>query len=334
MMSKRDEFDLLIVDDNEMNRDVLRRHLRHQGYTSIYLASNGREALEIIKTKELDLIFLDIMMPEVNGYQVLDYLRSDDNLHQIPVIMVSALNETDSMVKCIEMGAEDYLTKPFDPTLLGARTNACLEKKRLRDREQLYRQKLEETNQKLAEAIAKLEISSNLDGLLGIFNYRHFDEVLQQEWKNAARTKEPLSLAMLDIDFFKQYNDTYGHPTGNDCLQQIANLVKQDLKRPRDLVARYGGEEFAIILPDTSLEGAIMVAEMICTGVRDLKIPHLRSKVSEYVTVSLGVATILVDCEEQDSSSVKLITNADKALYLAKQNGRNCVKAWVDFYGE
>lgn len=328
-MSKREDFTLLIVDDNEMNRDVLRRHLKHQGYMSIYLATNGREALEMIKTKSLDLIFLDIMMPEVNGYQVLEYLKSSGNLNRIPVIMISALNETDSVAKCIEMGAEDYLTKPFDPILLGARTSACLEKKRLRDREQLYRQQLEETNQKLAEAITKLETSSKLDGLLGIANYRYFDEVLQKEWKNATRTQEPLSLAMLDIDFFKQYNDTYGHPTGNDCLQQIANLVKRGLNRPRDLVARYGGEEFAIILPNTNLEGAIMVADSICLGVRDLNISHMRSQVSEYVTVSLGVATIISSDITDSSSPAELISKADRALYTAKQEGRNRVKAYI-----
>ncbi len=333
-MSQPDEFDLLIVDDNEMNRDILRRHLKRQGYKNLILAENGEEAIKIVDSQKLDLILLDIMMPEINGYQVLEYVKSQGNLNQIPVIMISALNEIDSVVKCIEMGAEDYLTKPFDPILLKARVSACLEKKRLRDQDELRREQLEEANQKLAEANyklaevnEKLELLTKLDGLTGIANRRHFDYMLQREWKAAARDSKPFSLIIFDIDCFKQYNDCYGHLAGDDCLRQVAQFARDSINRPKDMVARFGGEEFAIILPDTDEKGAEMIAEKICKGVAELKIKHEQSKASEYVTISLGIAVAPI----VDLTSVPddLIAKADKALYQAKQQGRNQVKSWV-----
>lgn len=173
---------------------------------------------------------------------------------------------------------------------------------------------------KLEEMLRKL---SYLDGLTSIANRRHFDEVLTKEWQRALRETKPLSLIFIDIDFFKAYNDTYGHLTGDDCLKQIANIINDTVKRPGDLVARYGGEEFAVILPTTAAQGAIMVAETMRARVESQKILHAGSKVSSYVTISAGVATIIPVAKYNPDT---LIAFADKALYQAKNEGRNLVK--------
>lgn len=324
-MSQPEEPAFLIVDDNEMNREILRRHLGRQGYSQIFTAENGKQALDMIESQKFDLILLDIMMPEVNGFQVLEQLKSNSHVNHVPVIVVSALDEIDSIVKCIGMGAEDYLTKPYNPILLRARVTACIEKKILRDQEHRYRHQLEEANQKLAEVNRQLERLSNLDGLTSIANRRHFDNVLEREWKASQREGSYLSLVIFDVDFFKQYNDSYGHLAGDDCLRRVAQLAESSLSRPRDLAARYGGEEFAIILPNTDLKGAENIALKICSGVMALEIPHESSQISQYITVSIGVSSMI---PSSDTTPNHLIADADKALFQAKQGGRNQVRIW------
>lgn len=168
----------------------------------------------------------------------------------------------------------------------------------------------------------KLKELSIRDGLTGIFNRRHFDEVIDKEWKRATRDKIPLSLIMLDIDSFKIYNDTYGHQAGDECLKKVAGAIAGTLKRPADMVARYGGEEFALVLPHIDKEGASRLAEIIRANIEALKIEHRRSTASPYATASLGVSSAI---PVPDSSYESLIANADKALYLAKKGGRNQV---------
>jgi two-component system chemotaxis family response regulator WspR len=326
-MPNHEDFVLLIVDDNEMNRDVLRRHLVRQGYQQIFMAENGREALEMIAVQKFDLILLDIQMPEMNGYELLAYLKADQKLSQIPVIMISAVDEIDSVVKCIEMGAEDYLHKPFNRVLLKARTSACLEQKHLRDQEEIYRRQLEEANKKLELVNRQLERLSKLDGLTGIANRRYFDDAIARTWAIAAREKQVISLIIFDIDFFKQFNDAYGHQAGDECLRRVSKLAQKIIKRPRDVVARYGGEEFVVILPDTRLQGAELLAHQLCEAVENLQIRHEYSAASDYVTISLGVTAALASL---DRSYTEIIANADKALFLAKQQGRNKVCTWHD----
>jgi diguanylate cyclase (GGDEF)-like protein len=178
-------------------------------------------------------------------------------------------------------------------------------------------QRLEELNQMLQRL-------SSLDGLTGVANRRHFDLVLKQEWRRAIRDATPLSLILIDVDFFKAYNDTYGHQMGDECLKRVADSLKGVLKRPTDLIARYGGEEFVVLLPKTGIEGTSALAEEMRTAVEALRIAHARSQVTDRVTISLGVATIVPN---RDSSSTELITEADRALYGAKQEGRNRVKS-------
>jgi two-component system, chemotaxis family, response regulator WspR len=326
-MSLSKDFVLLIVDDNEMNCELLERHLIHQGYSKIWIVEDGEVALNLLKTQKIDLVLLDIMMPVISGHRMLEYLKNDPDLQHIPIIIISSLDEPDRIAACIELGAEDYLTKPFNRSILKARVSTCLEKKRLRDLETDHRLKLEAAYQDLAVAYkeledikGKLELLTRLDGLTGLANRSYFDLVLVREWKISIRNREFFSLIMFDIDFFKQFNDTYGHLVGDECLRKVARTAEQVISRPRDMSARYGGEEFVIILPDTNADGAMRIAKKLCDCVEALEIPHSLSSVSKYVTISVGVATNLV---EPNDLSESIIGNADSALYQAKRQGRN-----------
>ncbi len=332
-MPETNESNLLIVDDDKMNREIMYRHLKNLGYLNINLAESGKRALEIVATQPIDLILLDMMMPVMNGLEVLTHLKESQEWRLIPVIIISALDEKEMMLTCIEKGAEDYLIKPYDRVLLKARVSACLEKKMLHDREVLNKQKLEAAYAELAVAYHELEVIKNeleglshRDGLTGIANRRYFDTVLEREWNAVRREKKCLSLILFDIDYFKKYNDTYGHLAGDDCLCQIAIAASTVIKRPRDTLARYGGEEFAVILPDTDSAGALVCAEQIRHAIESLNIIHISSQASPYVTASLGISTFIPN--EEVSTSQQLIKEADLALYQAKRESRNCVKVW------
>ena len=177
----------------------------------------------------------------------------------------------------------------------------------------------------------QLQVLSSFDSLTGIANRRSFDKYLATEWERAARSSTWLSLILLDIDFFKHYNDTYGHQAGDHCLYQVASALNDSLHRSSDLVARYGGEEFAVILPDTDSRGALMVAEKLRAEIENLNIPHATSAVANYVTVSIGVASTL---PTQHSTPKKIISEADQALYTAKQSGRNKVMHYVKYFNK
>lgn len=324
---------ILIVDDEPMNRELLYRHLKNLGYTSIILADSGKKALEIVASQSIDLLLLDMMMPVMNGLEVLENLKNHQEWRVIPVIIVSALDEKDMILSCIQKGAEDYLTKPYDRVLLKVRVRACLDKKNLYDREAFNKQKLEAAYKELAIAYYELEIVKNelealshRDGLTGIANRRYFDKVLEREWNAAKREKKTLSLILFDIDYFKKYNDTYGHLAGDDCLCQVAIAASRAIKRPRDILARYGGEEFALILPDTDANGASFCAEQIRFEIESLNIVHTSSQINSYVTASVGISTISPYIES--TTPQQLIKESDLALYQAKREGRNCVKVW------
>jgi diguanylate cyclase (GGDEF)-like protein len=271
-------------------------------------------------TTDIDLILMDIVMPDINGIEACRLIKAVEYLQDIPIIMVTASNEIGQLQMAFAVGATDYITKPFNKLELLARVQSALRLKYEIDRRKEREKELLEATRQLAEANWMLQRLSSLDGLTGVANRRRFDEVLEQEWRRALRNKTPLSLIFIDIDFFKVYNDTYGHLMGDECLKQIAKTLSGILNRPGDLVARYGGEEFVVLLPETDTSGAITIAETLRTKVEEMKIPHLKSECSNYVTISLGVATAI---PSHDSSASWLIDKADKALYQAKQEGRN-----------
>lgn len=291
---------ILIVDDISSNIQVLANAL--QADYRIKVATSGQRALEICRSESPpDLILLDIMMPDMDGYEVCRELKSDAETSSIPIIFVTALSEVSDEEKGLNLGAVDYITKPFHLPIVKVRVRNHL-------------------NLKLKTDL--LEEMSHIDGLTHIANRRNFDEVLDKEARRVARIAQPISLIMLDIDFFKLFNDNYGHGLGDECLMQVAKAMREVIKRPNDLLARYGGEEFAVILPETPLEGALKVAEELRLAVEALAFPHAYSEVSDSVTISLGVASNLFD---QQISIDKVLKQADQALYRAKELGRNQV---------
>ncbi|WP_020653378.1 diguanylate cyclase [Massilia niastensis] len=292
---------VLIADDDAVNRDVLGDLLKPE-YT-VLLARNGVQTLERAMRHAPDLILLDVMMPDMDGYEVLRQLRADPQTAQIAVIFISGLDRPEDEANGLKMGASDYIVKPFNPTVVMARVALHL---------QVVRQR------------RMLERLANIDGLTELANRRRFDEMYALEWQRARRTGRPLSLALLDIDAFKQYNDRYGHPAGDRALRSVARVAGAAMRRPADLAARYGGEELVLLMPETEAHDARMVAAAMCEAVAQLMIAHEASSVAPVLTVSVGGATLTADSIEQQ---YELFESADAQLYRAKQAGRNRI-AW------
>lgn len=291
---------ILIVDDEPTNIEVLNLILKND--YDIVFALDGKDALDIAKNEKPDLILLDVMMPEMDGFEVCRILKSDPETTGIPVIFVTALSQLDDEERGLSAGAIDYLTKPVNPPIVRARVKNHVALKRYRD---------------------MLESMSFIDGLTGVANRRRFDQTIKHEWARAARTGGSVGLLMIDLDHFKVFNDTYGHLAGDDCLRSVAKVLDNTVKRPADLVARYGGEEFAIILPGIDAKGARDVAQRMVEAVAEKAIPFEESPLGTgVVTISVGATS---DTASADRDVVGLVAKADDALYRAKDAGRNMV---------
>ncbi|OEF98665.1 GGDEF domain-containing response regulator [Desulfuribacillus alkaliarsenatis] len=318
---------ILIVDDSTLARAVLSDILMGNGYDDIVMKSSAKEAIEyILKNScgspsdvsiEVDLILMDGIMPEIEGIEACRLIRNIEGMADIPIIMVTGKTDIKTLQDAFDAGANDYITKPFNKLELLARVRAALNLKYEIDKRKDRERELKELNKILQEL-------SSIDGLTGVANRRRFDETLEIEFKRAVRNNKKLSIIMADIDFFKEYNDTYGHQAGDDCLKKIASVLNDIVKRPGDLVARYGGEEFVVILPDTDEQGAKNIALLAKNNVENLKIPHEKSRVGEHVTISLGVSTLTEDIATRH----QLLKEADIALYESKKSGRNCVHVY------
>ena len=290
---------VLIVDDSPTNIHALYAILSTEH--EVLFATNGEEALELAARERPDLVLLDVIMPGLNGYQVLMALKQDPATAHIPVIFVTAMGDIEDEAKGLGLGAIDYIIKPFSPGIVRIRVNNQLELKRHRD---------------------LLKELSNRDGLTGIANRRAFDEKLAQEWQRGMRSESPLALVMVDVDHFKAFNDHYGHGDGDDCLRRVARALTVVPMRAADMVARLGGEEFGCILPDTDIEGARKVAEEMRLQIVALEQGHEEGE-DGLVTISLGVAV----CHPAlDDDAEALLRRADAALYRAKKAGRNRVE--------
>jgi diguanylate cyclase (GGDEF)-like protein len=317
---------VLVVDDTPPNLHLLVTMLTRKGYDARG-AADGELALATIGAELPDLVLLDINMPNLDGFEVCRKLKASDRTREIPIIFISARDEVLDKVKAFAVGAVDYITKPFQIAEVLARVDNQLTlrklQKQLQEQNELLKKEISHrilAEAMLQEANVQLERLVNLDGLTKLANRRCFDEYLQQEWQRLARDQQSLALIMCDIDFFKNYNDSYGHIIGDDCLKKVSALIQQSVRRPADLAARYGGEEFVVVLPNTDIDGAIAVASIIRQKLQELAIPHQDSAVSEYVTLSMGVTSLI---PKLDSNPSVLLTAADYALYRAKELGRN-----------
>jgi diguanylate cyclase (GGDEF)-like protein len=291
---------ILVADDTPSNIALLNLVLGKEH--ELLCASNGIEALAVAQAEHPDLIILDALMPELDGFAACARLKDDPATADIPIIFITALDQETDEARALELGAMDFISKPISPVAVQARVRNCLDLKRQRD---------------------LLDRLSFTDGLTGIANRRRFDQVLEQEWKRAARARGQISLWILDVDQFKRFNDAVGHLAGDDCLRRIAACVAAGVHRSSDLVARYGGEEFAGVLPDTDPDGAGAVALRIRREVQALAIPHPDSEIAKVVTASVGVATAR---PWPQAGPDRLVDAADRALYRAKELGRNRVE--------
>ena len=283
---------VLIVDDEVMNLRALMDILSDD--YKVYAERNGSKCLEMAKRLKPDLILLDVLMPEMNGFDIISSLKADDETKEIPVIYVTGLTNPEDEVRGFSLGAVDYINKPF---------NAHVVKMRVRNQ------------MRIINLLREIQILSITDALTGIGNRRYFNNLLQEEWDYARRQQTPVSFIIMDIDNFKQLNDTRGHLEGDAALQQVARIVKSGVNRSRDKVARWGGEEFAVILPGTDLSGAQKVAEGIRASVESDSCP---------VTISVGVHCAVPD-RAGESTVHGFILEADKAMYHAKRSGKNRV---------
>ncbi len=292
---------ILLVDDYPGNLDALTTVL--QEFYEVATASNGKDAIEMALADPFDLIMLDVMMPEMDGYEVCRQLKKHERTAEIPIIFVTGKAQIQDEARGLDLGAMDYISKPYSLAVVMARVRNHMAAVRYRK---------------------KLKSYSYIDGLTELPNRRQFDEVMQKEWQRAVREQNEISVILIDIDYFKPYNDYYGHVVGDECLHKIATALGSCRRRASDFVGRYGGEEFVAILPNTKLEGAYHMAEEMLERVRALNIAHKLNPNEEKVTVSIGVAACLPTVDLPYKS---LLTAADQRLYAAKQAGRNRVEA-------
>jgi len=300
---------ILLVEDDPLQAKVTFDYLEKQGYHAI-LARDGKSAIKIVKTKPVDVILLDLVLPDIDGNEVCRWLKLDHDTKGIPIIMLTVKSSTMEKVAGLKAGADDYLPKPYNEVELNARIFASLRTKALQD-------ELREKNRQMEIVLSQVETLAITDPLTELFNRRHFEAVIEKEFNRTVRYKSPTSCLMIDIDHFKSINDEYGHRTGDMVIREIAKIIK-DCLRKVDTIARWGGEEFVILLPGTGKEKAFTAAERIMKTVSD----HSFSGISKQITVSIGIASVP---ESSIDNAEKLIDASDNALYEAKSKGRNCI---------
>ena len=286
---------ILIVDDEVVNLDILAELLDRFDVIDV---TSGEEALEVLAKEKIDLIMLDILMPGMNGYEVCRIVKADKSLRHIPVIFITSKNDDLSIEHAYEIGASDYITKPFRHRELLARVGNAL---------------------RIQELQEELRLLASIDPMTRLYNRRYFTTMADKILKLARREKNPLSLAILDIDRFKRINDTYGHLAGDRVITALSEKLMSRY-RESDLLCRFGGEEFVILMPNTELDVAALLAERTRKEVEKLQVPYNGKTIS--MTVSIGVSQVDLENEETLDPVLK---RADDALYIAKKQGRNQV---------
>jgi len=338
--SQPQQLKTLLVEDNEGDAFLIKEGLACSQEIQFALTYVNRlsKAIELLQTDFFNIILLDLNLPDSQGLET--FFAIEKIVPHLPIIILSGLNDESLALQAVREGAQDYLVKGQTSTEVLIRSmNYAIE--RMHHLEKIHQSEvsLQQVNQELTQqvenhiseiehrdlVVKKLFLLAKIDKVTGIANRHHLEDFLQREWNNAIRNQLSISIIMIDIDFFKLYNDTYGHQAGDLCLRQVSQAIKNTIKRPKDLVARYGGEEFIVILSDINLDGTMMVAENIRSEIKALSIPHQTSKMSNYLTVSLGVSQSI---PQLNSSASSLIVAADKALYLAKEKGRDQVEMY------
>ncbi len=306
---------VLVVDDSKVIRMLVAECVQSLGHEMAY-AETGEIGVQYIKENEVDLVLMDVEMPGMNGFETCHKIRSMDDHDWFPIIFLTTKQDDDSFANGILAGGDAYLAKPINPLRLQLTITAM-------ERIYLMRQQLHSAQKSLLEANKELEKLALYDQLTGIANRRNFDETLQRQFRLAKRQKNPLSLIICDIDYFKIYNDYCGHQKGDWCLAEVAKIIDSVPDRPTDKTCRYGGEEFTVILPGTHLQGGLLIAEKIREAVFNKNIKHEGSSIASCITLSLGLATYTNQFQDQN----ELLKSADDALYRAKGNGRNRVES-------
>ena len=289
---------ILVVDD--MTTTLLLLHDLLKDTYEVKIAKSGTKALEILESpNDIDLILLDIEMPDINGYDVCKRIKNNETIKNIPIIFITGRTSQEDEEYGLNLGAIDYITKPFNNAIVKLRIKNYLDLKIKND---------------------MLEKLSMYDGLTNIRNRRFFDETFEKTFSEIKRDKKSLAVLMIDIDFFKPYNDNYGHGQGDETLRKVAKALEKTIKRASDFVARYGGEEFVILLKDINKDGVEAVANNLLNAIRELKITHEFSKIENYVTVSIGASFYN---SSSDVTKLELLLKADETLYNVKNSGRN-----------
>jgi len=316
---------VLLVDDQQMVAEAIRRMLESEAEISFHYCNDPKKAIEMALEVRPTTILQDLVMPDIDGMTLVRFYRNHPALSNTPVIVLSSKEDPKDKSEAFSHGASDYLVKLPDQIELIARIKAHSRSYVTQQQRDAAFRELHELQKELEAKNVELQRLSAIDGLTGIPNRRSFDEYISKEWRRAVREETCLALLLIDIDFFKKYNDGYGHQGGDDCLQKVARALADTLRRPSDMVARYGGEEFTVVLPNTDLDGAMVIAEELRLAVEKQALKHEFSDVADIVSISLGAAGIPPQCGDDCAS---LIALADGALYDAKEEGRNrCCRA-------
>lgn len=318
---------ILLMDDQEMVYEGIKRMLADEKDMELHYCSDPSQAIATASSLQPTIILQDLVLPDIDGMTLVRFYRGNEDTKNIPVIVLSSKDDPVTKRDAFQYGANDYLVKLPDKIELIARIRSHAKQHLLQLERNAAFFALREMQKQLEKTNMELKRLSSLDGLTGIANRRTFDETLTKEWEKAIQLNTPLSLILIDIDFFKPYNDTYGHQQGDDCLCAVAKILSDTSHHPTDLLARYGGEEFVIIAPSTDSTGAAGLTTKLCKAVEGLAIEHKSSKASEVITISAGITTLIPTDKNDISNMVKF---ADKALYNAKNNGRNQYVAYQD----
>ena len=304
---------ILLVEDSEAQADITKKDLQKSGYEVIWV-EDGVSAIKAVIANLPDVVLLDLILPGMSGTEVCRWMKHNGDTKGIPVIMLSAMSSVDDKASGIKAGADDYLPKPYNDIELNAKIYAALRTKALQD-------ELRQKNKQLSELLAKVEALAITDSLTGLNNRRQLDTVLETEWKKSQRYKQPVSCLLIDIDFFKAVNDTYGHKAGDLVLIEIANIIRKNV-RDVDTVGRWGGEEFVAILPFSNKDQGLIVAQRILEKVSVYEFPQFPDK---RITVSIGLS-----CSNPSlNTKEEFVEASDRALYEAKRKGRNRIECFT-----